>query len=42
VDFDFNVGSDHEKLAGTNGFSIQWRGSLVRKKRVTMIRGEIA
>ena len=32
VDFDFNVGSDHEKLAGTNGFSIQWRGSLVAEE----------
>jgi hypothetical protein len=28
VDFDFIESSDHEKLRGTNGFSVQWRGSL--------------
>jgi len=29
VNFDFTTGSDREKLNGTNGISIHWRGSLV-------------
>src|SRR6266404_1670729 len=29
VDFDFAQGDDHDLLSGTNGFSIQWRGSLI-------------
>src|SRR5712691_9082649 len=28
VDFDFGAGAPDEKLQGTNGFSMQWRGSL--------------
>jgi hypothetical protein len=28
VDFDFGEGLPDEKMAGTNGFSIQWRGSI--------------
>ena len=29
VDFDFGEGSPDPKLNGTNGFSMQWRGSLI-------------
>lgn len=29
VDFDFGAGVPDEKMAGTNGFSIQWRGSIL-------------
>jgi hypothetical protein len=28
VDFDYNDGLPDEKMGGTNGFSVQWRGSL--------------
>jgi hypothetical protein len=32
VNFDFSEGSDGEKLSGTNGFSIHWRGSLIAEE----------
>jgi hypothetical protein len=28
IDFDFGEGLPNEKMAGTNGFSMQWRGSI--------------